>query len=103
MTVKEYLLQRIDQLETACFPYAKGKLDAFEEMLKVLPTLEHSVTLEEVKDLCKKEGWKQDIGLNSTCPLQKGDACSAVFPKDWNITEIENKIKETRNGSKTRT
>ena len=105
MTVKEYLLQRIEQLEIQCSPLALGKLAAFREMLKVFPTLEHDITLEEVKNLCKTEHWRKELGFetNSVCPLQQGSACSAQCPKDWNIPEIENKIKEARNGTKTRT
>jgi hypothetical protein len=105
MTVKEYLLQRIDQLDTQCTSFIQGKLAAFQEMLKVFPTLEHSITLEEVKNLCKTEHWRAELGFetNPVCPLQQGSACSAQCPKDWNIPEIENKIKEVRNGPKTRT
>ena len=56
MTIKKYLNKRIrDIRDGQCnSSIVQGKLIAFEEILGMLPELEHDVTLKEVQEICDK-------------------------------------------------
>ena len=106
MTIEEYLKSEIEYSKGMMFEaddiegksYFEGKADALDELLRKLPEMEHEVTLREVKEECDKHG-----GC-SVCPMAiivnntpKYCFVGDSFIGDWNIDEIERRMKEARN------
>ena len=104
MTIKEYLNKRIrDIRDGQCnSSLVQGKLIAFEEILGMLPELEHDVTFREVQEICDKVGG--DYGEEKSpclfCPLanEYGKDCRDIrrLPCEWDIEEIESKVREAQ-------
>ena len=120
MTIEEYLKSEIEYSKEMMFEaddiegksYFEGKADALDELLRKLSSFEHDVTLREVKDFCAKQEEEADVdegpcdycSMATECSyyldLEPFMACGEVadiLPRDWDIDEIERRMKEARN------
>ena len=119
MTIEEWLDKRIKDAREDCLNqdietyedgYAEGYKDALQLVRDKLPFLDHEVTLREMKEFCQKQGEDCDDNEDSCdyCPMAEkySDSDGITFmscgkvadvvPHDWNIDDIQKRMKEAR-------
>lgn len=88
--VGEFLLPDSDAYLRA---FGQGYLEALKDVGKALPKLDHDVTLNEVKRMCKDSCEDCPLVLGPPVPM----GCQfEVSPQYWNIKEIEKRIREAK-------
>ncbi len=108
MTIEKYLKKSAEEIENTLPKgdtcdgniYLEGKMDAYWEILKKLPSFDHEVTLKEVKEECQKHGSE---GGCYGCVLLHRPSCAVPYycgvggiPVRWGINRIEEKMKGAR-------
>ena len=110
MTVSHKAEEDIGRFDEGTAKYYKGQRDAFKIALDLLKKLDHDVTLKEVKEFCKKQldDCEDDEDPCEYCPMamecSDSDDCrwmecgeiADFLPRDWNIDEIQKRMKEVK-------
>ena len=121
MTIEEYLNSEVEStqktvdtvgpFDAKTEAYYRGRRDAYRELLEKFPEMEHDVTLREAKDFCQKQldDCEDDEDPCEYCPMatecSDSDDCrwmecgeiADFLPRDWNVDEIQKRIKEEGN------
>ncbi len=98
--------RKIGNLEL--FVRKQGALMELETIRAMLPKLEHDLTVKELHDFCEAETAKDPDGRCDECPLRyRVTGCDDITywdcdireccPSDWNVSDIEKRLKEARN------